>query len=61
MRLTVRGQHGLLVVLVQLVERVKGLVLCALLAGEELDVVDQPHIDTVAAVAAELISVDPGS
>ena len=40
----VAGQHDLLVRLVQGVERVEELLLDALLAGQELDVVDQQHI-----------------
>ena len=54
-RLAVGGQHDLLVVLVQRVERVEELVLRAFLAGEELHVVDEQHVDALAVVAAELV------
>jgi hypothetical protein len=54
-RLAVSGQHDLLVVLVQRVERVEELVLRALLAGEELDVVDEQDIDAFSVVATKLV------
>ena len=54
-RILVGGQHDLLVGLEQRVERVEELVLRAVLAGEELDVVDQQHVAALAVLAAELV------
>ena len=47
----VGGDDDLLVALVQRVEGVEELVLGALLAGEELDVVDEQHVDAAVLVA----------
>ena len=51
----VRGDHDLLAGVVQGVEGVEELVLRLLLAGEELDVVDEEHVD-VAVEALERAS-----
>ena len=56
----VAGQHDLLVRLVQRVERVKELLLNPLLAGQELDVVNQQHVrlPVFLAEAGELVVLD---
>ena len=51
-----RRDHDLLAVLVQRVERVEELFLRPLFAGDELDVVDQQHVDAPVAVA-ELVDL----
>jgi hypothetical protein len=51
----VGGEHDLLVVVVQGIEGVEELVLGAVLAGDELDVVHQQHVEVLAEPPAELL------